>query len=342
MEEASEKQAEAQRTAGDAAAAQTRAAEHAAERPPLDEAARTAHDRRTAVEQQHARCTELGAELDQVRKQLDTLRTEEAECAQGLDSAREAERRAAREAAGADEHLAVAQRAESAAAVAHDLHPGDACPICRRDLPADWEAPDGMKLVEAREVARAANDAAREAADRATELGTERSGIQRRIADAEARLDASETRFREARQGLSREVELDADGPLPASDALIAPLEAARNEAAERLAEHDRIAEDLRADAARQDKAAGVAQEAASNARALVERTRRAAEEALRETRHDDTDHSAVVPARPGSACRRGGSARSGHGAGRRADRVGPGARPGPGGQKGRRGTSAT
>ena len=281
VEDASTKQTEAQRAAERALATEKRDAEHAARRPPLDEAARTARERRVAVEQRHSRCTELGAELDQVRKQLDTLRTEEAECAQGLESAREAERRAAREAVGADEHLAVAQRAESAAAAAHDLHPGDACPICRRDLPADWEAPDGMKLVEAREVARAANDAAREAADRATELGTERSGIQRQIADAEARLDASETRFREAREGLAREVELDADGPLPAWDALIAPLEAARNEAAERLAEHDRIARDLRADAARQDKAAGVAQEAASNAQALVERTRRAAEEAL-------------------------------------------------------------
>ncbi len=281
VEDASTKRTEAQRAAEGALAAEKRDAEHAARRPPLDAAARTAQERRVAVEQRHSRCTELGAELDQVRRQLDTLRTEEAECAQGLESAREAERRAAREAAGADEHLAVAQRAESAAAAAHDLHPGDACPICRRDLPADWEAPAGTKLVEAREVAGAARDAAREAADRATELGTERSGIQRQIADAEARLDASETRFREARQGLAREVELDADGPLPASDALIAPLEAARNAVAERLAEHDRSAEDLRADAARRDKAAGVAQEAASNARALVEHSRRAAEEAL-------------------------------------------------------------
>ena len=281
VEEASKKRADAQRMAENAAAAEKRDKEHAAKRPPLDGAARAAQECRTAVEQKHARCAELAAELDQIRKQLESLRKEEAECAQGLESAREAERRAAGEAARADEHLAVARRAESAVAAAHDLHPGDSCPICRRDLPADWEAPDGAKLIEAEQVAKAAHDAARGAAARVTALDTERNGIQRQIADTEARLAASTTRFRDARQELAREVELDADAPLPARDALIGPLEAASKETAERLAEHDRAAEALREDAARQDKVAGVAHEAASNAQALVERNRRAAEEAL-------------------------------------------------------------
>ena len=279
--DAAKKQTEAQHAAESAADAEKRDEEHAAKRPPLDEAARTASERRASVEQKHVRCAELAAELDHVRKQVDVLRTEEAECARGLESAREAERHAALEAASADEHLAVAQRAESAAAAAHDLHPGDACPICRRDLPADWEAPDSTKLIEARQVARAAHDAAREAAGRATALDAERKGIQRQMADTEARRTASGTRFRNALQELAREVELDTDAPLPARDALISPLEATRNETVGRLAEHDRVAEDLRADATRRDKAAGVAEEAASSARALVERTRRTGEEAL-------------------------------------------------------------
>ena len=281
VEEASKKRAEAERTAENAAAAEQRDAEHAARRPPLDEAARTAQERRTAVEQKHARCAELAAELDQIRKQLESLRTEEAECAHGLGSAREAERRAAGEAARADEHLTGARRAESAAAASHDLHAGEACPICRRDLPADWEAPDATKLVEAQQVAKAAHHAAREAAGKVTALDAERRGMQRQIADTESRRAASETRLRDARQELARAVELHTDAPLPASDALLAPLEAARKQTAEDLAEHDRAAEALREEAARQDKAAGVAQEAASNARALVERNRRNAEEAL-------------------------------------------------------------
>ncbi len=281
VEDAAKKQTEAERTAEGAAAAEKRGAEHDTGRPPLDEAARTARERRVSVEQRHLRCAELAAELDHVRKQVDAFRTEDAECAQGLESAREAERRTAREATTADEHLAVAQRAESAAAAAHDLHPGDACPICRRDLPAGWEAPDGTKLTEAQQVAKAAHDTAREAAGRATALDAERKGILRHIADTEARLAASATRFRDALQELAREVELDIDAPLPAREALIAPLEATRTQTAERLAEHDRVAADLREDATRQDKATGVAQEAASSARALVERTRRTGEEAL-------------------------------------------------------------
>ena len=281
VKDASKKRTEAQRAAESAAAAEKHHAEHAALRPPLDEAARTAREHRAAVEQRHSRCAELAAELDLIRKQLDALRTEETECAQGLESAREAERRAAGEAASADEHLAVARRAESAAAAAHDLHPGDACPICRRDLPAEWKAPDGTKLTEAQHVAKAAHAAAREANGSVTALDAERRGIQRQIADTAAGLGASETRFRGVRQELAREVELDTDAQLPALDALIAPLEAARKETAGRLAEHDRVAEELRENAARQDKAAGVAQEAASSAKVLVERNRRAAEEAL-------------------------------------------------------------
>ena len=263
MEEASKKRAEAERTAENAAAAaEQRDAEHAARRPPLDEAARTAQERRTAVEQKHARCAELAAELDQIRKQLESLRTEEAECAHGLGSAREAERRAAGE--GGPRRRASdrrARRAESAAAASHDLHAGEACPICRRDLPADWEAPDATKLVEAQQVAKAAHHAAREAAGKVTALDAERRGMQRQIADTESRRAASETRLRDARQELARAVELHTDAPLPASDALLAPLEAARKQTAEDLAEHDRAAEALREEAARQDKAAGVAQE---------------------------------------------------------------------------------
>ena len=281
VEDASRRQTEAQRLAASAEAAEKRDAEHAAKRPPLDEAAREAQERRVSVERRHARCAELVADQDHVRRRANALRAEEAERARELESAREAENRAAREAASADEHLAVAQRAASAAAAADDLHPGDACPICRRDLPADWEAPDATRLVEARQVAKAAHDAARDAAGRATTLDVERRGIQRQIADTEVRLAESETRFRDALQELARDVQLDTDAALPAREALLTPLEATRNESAERLTEHDRVAEDLRDHATRQDKAAGVAQAAASNARAFVERARQTGEEAL-------------------------------------------------------------
>ena len=281
VEAASTKRMEAEALAESAATAAKQAADHAARRPLLEEAARTAQARRDRVEQQHSRCAERATERDETRKQLGALRTDEAQCAQRLESALDVERRAAREAAGADQHLAAAQRAESAATAAHDLHPGDACPICRRDLPADWEAPDGSGLAEARQIADAARETAKQAASAVTAVETERKAIQRQASEGEARLVASETRLREARQQLSQEVELDTDTPLPELDTLLAPLEATCTETAARLAEHDRIAEGLRDDAARQDKAAGVTREAAANADRLTDQSRRNADDAL-------------------------------------------------------------
>ena len=283
VEDASKKHAETGRLAESAAAAQKRAAEHDAGRRPLDEASRTALARRDTVEQQHSRCAERGAERDAARKRLATLRAEEAQCAQELESAQKAERRAARGAADADEHLAAARRSESAAAAAHGLRPGDDCPICRRDLPADWEAPDSTGITQAEDIARAAHATAKAAANRVTALGTERGGIERQAAEAEAALGAADARLQEALRELAREVDIDADVALPERDALLAPLEAACTETAERLAEHDRIAEGLRADAAGQDKAAGVARQAAAGADLLVDQSRRNATRAVQQ-----------------------------------------------------------
>ena len=123
VEAASTKRTEAEGLAGSAATAAKQAADHAAGRPLLEEAARTAQARRDQVEQQHGRCAERATERDETREHLEALRTEEAQCVQRLESALDAERRAAREAAGADEHLTAAQRAESAATAAHDLAP---------------------------------------------------------------------------------------------------------------------------------------------------------------------------------------------------------------------------
>ncbi len=281
VEEASTRQADARRGADSAAAAQREAAEHAARRPPLDEAARTARERRDAVERQHARCAERGAERDEAGKRLEGLRAEESACTQRLESAQETERRAAREADGADEHLAAARRSESAAAAARHLHPGDDCPICRRGLPAGWEAPEGAGLAGAEQVASAAHAAAREATRAVTALGAEREGLERQGAEAGTRVDALETRLREARLDLARQVELGADAPFPPRDALLAPLEAACTETAERLAAHDRVADGLRVDAAREDTAASVAREAAANAGVLADQSRANAAQAL-------------------------------------------------------------
>ncbi len=204
----SRKQTEARRRAESAEAARRRAADHATKRAPLDEAAAAARRRRDAVEQKHARCVERTAERDAARQRLDALRAEEAERAESLEAARQAARRATREAAGADDHLAAARRSESAALAARDLHAGDACPICRRDLPDDWEAPHAAGLADAEKIARAAHEAAREADAAVTALRTERNALARQAAEAETGLADLQAALDTARRELAQEAGL--------------------------------------------------------------------------------------------------------------------------------------
>ena len=315
----SRKQTEARRRAESAEAARQGAADHATKRAPLDEAAAAARRRRDAVEQKLARCVERTAERDAARQRLDALRAEEAERAESLEAAQQAARRATREAAGADDHLAAARRSESAALAARDLHAGDACPICRRDLPDDWEAPHVAGLADAEKIARAAHQAAREADAAVTALRTERNALARQAAEAETGLADLQAALDTARRELAQEAGLtglplgtgltgasspaaptaaqpgapdaarpepaapmaarpgvpDAEAPLPERDPLLAPLEVACAETAAMLAGHDRLAEELRADAAAEDTAAGVAREAAANAGAAADQSRR-------------------------------------------------------------------
>ena len=217
--DAARKQTEARRRAESAEAARQRAADHATKRPPLDGAAAAARRRRDAVEQKHARCVERAAERDAARRRLEALRAEEAACAGRLGPARDAALRAAREAAGADEHLAAARRSESAAVAARGLHAGDACPICRRDLPGGWEAPDAAGLADAEALARAAHEAAREADAAVTALRTEGKALTRQAADAEARLADHQAALDTARRELAREAGLAGTSPPPAPTA---------------------------------------------------------------------------------------------------------------------------
>ena len=204
----SRKQTEARRQAESAEAARQRAADHATKRASLDEAAERARRRRDAVDQKLARCVERTAERDAARQRLDALRAEEAERAESLEAARQAARRATREAAGADDHLAAARRSESAALAARDLHAGDACPICRRDLPDDWEAPHAAGLADAEKIARAAHEAAREADAAVTALRTERSALARQAAEAETGLADLLAALDTARRELAQEAGL--------------------------------------------------------------------------------------------------------------------------------------
>ena len=94
----------------------------------------------------------------------------------------------------ASAQLVAAQRADAAAAIASGCEGGDDCPVCRRPLPADFEAPPGADLDAA---ARQATEASA-ALDRARELavGTERDHAHAR--DAAARTVEDERSAAEA------------------------------------------------------------------------------------------------------------------------------------------------
>ena len=279
--EAVMKRAEAERLAEAAGDAARAASEHTGGRAPLERAARATEERRELLSRIHTQWSASADEAAGARGRLDRLREEEAERAGKLEGARETESRAARAAKSAEEHLSAAHRAESAASAAHDLHPGDACPICNRGLPADWKAPDGARLLEARQLAEAARLEAKEAAGGVSALEGELKGVRRRIGEAEAGLEGLEAGLLKARQELARKAKVDADSPVPERDALLGPLEAEWREASARLAEHVRVAEELKAAAARADKEAGVAGEGAANAEEMAEAAGLAANEAL-------------------------------------------------------------
>ena len=281
VEDASGKRVEAGRLAKNAASAREAAAEHAAGRAPLAEAVESARAHRTAVDQGYSRCEELAGELDRTRTHLDELRRESAELGGRLEAARERERCASKAATQADEHLTAARRSESAAAAAHALHPGDECPICRRGLPVNWEAPAGAGMGEAQAAAEEARRAAGEAEREVAGLEAEARALERQTADAGDRLAAVEEKLGEARQELAGHVDLSAVAPLPPREILLAPLEDARTKAGDRLTEHDRVHDELREASSGRDQEASAARAEADGADTLADHARTAADQAL-------------------------------------------------------------
>ncbi len=272
---ASEKRAEAERLGKRAAEAKRRSEERASRRPPLEEAAAAARARRAEVETRHQAAEALGAERREAGKHLGQLRETEAGFAARLAEAREQQSRTGREAAEAEERLAAARRSNSAAHAAAGLHAGDDCPVCRRELPEGWEAPEGAGLEAATRRMQETRAAATEAERQISRLDAELRSAGKRVAEAETAMGKAEARWADARRELAEVASLDADdAALPDRDALLAPFDAACERADAALGEHDREAGGLREEAVERDKQAGIgtseaggAEEAATAAR---------------------------------------------------------------------------
>ena len=278
--ESVESRAAATRSTAAAEVARAAARAHDALRPPLEQALQAAQRRRARLAELHAAAAETAqaadvaaeelAQCEQVRQQVaGRLQAAEAEAAQRSQAATRAQ-----------EHLAAARRSDSAAVIAGALHPGDECPICRTALAPDWQAPAAGDLQAAERAAEAAAAGAATARDAAVALAT-RSGAagdaldqaEERARDAGADAAASRAELAQAAAALEPDsvapVAADQAMPLPAAEALLAPLEAAVAAADWALAQQAERREALAQAAAAEEQAAAVAEQTAANAEQL-------------------------------------------------------------------------
>lgn len=118
----------------------------------------------------------LGARADEVGRVLPGLVASEGE----LGTAREALETATARHTAAAQTLKEAQQASHAAAASHECRPGDPCPVCHRELPAGWTAPESTNLEET----AAAETQTRDQMERAIDAHRRHSEIRIRLVGA--------------------------------------------------------------------------------------------------------------------------------------------------------------
>jgi exonuclease SbcC len=77
--------------------------------------------------------------------------------------------------------LDVLRRTEAAAHAAHDLHPGDPCPVCQRELPAQFAPPKAPSLEAAEQAASEAEKTANRARTRAARAQADVDGVREHL-----------------------------------------------------------------------------------------------------------------------------------------------------------------
>ena len=287
LRDAAEAASESRMRAEAAEAAEARAekerTQHDAGRPLLTEAADTARRNLEQMERQYRECEDHRRGVVAAREKREAARREHAELAARLEVAQEQEGRARAAANAAEAVHAEARRANSAAAAAHGLHPGDDCPICRRDLPAAWTAPGDGGLDDAKQAAREAGAQAREAGMRVAGLRAGQQGGEKRLREFGDAVSAARDALRQGLEGLGQggPGTDDLDAPLPELASLPGPLEAALADATARVEAHDRVRDGLADRAGNAGRAAATAREAARGDSKRAHDTRQAATSAL-------------------------------------------------------------
>ena len=233
------------------------------ERQRLRDASDTAHNHRQTVTRLYEECRTRAEDVKGAEQRLATQRREASNLKQRLETAQSEEHVALRAQAEADAHLAHTRRSDSAAAAARDLHPGDECPVCARDLPHDWLAPAAAGLRDAEQAAEDKRNEADRSGKQVVALAAQLTGAERQIDEATGLVEERVAAFNTALQAMGAEVGTESTGSLPDPVALLGPLDAAVRQTSEACDRHQREHDTRLLNLARRLENAGEAYEAA-------------------------------------------------------------------------------
>ena len=210
------------------------------ERQRLRDASDAAHNHLQTVTRLYDGCRTCGEDVKGAEQRLATQRREASDLKQRLETAQSGEHVAVRAQAEADAHLAHARRSDSAAAAARDLHPGDECPVCARDLPHDWLAPAAAGLRDAEQAAENKRNEADRSGRQVVALAAQLTGAGRQTDETAGLVEERIAAFNTALQGMGAEVGTESTGSLPDPVVLLGPLDAAVRQTSEACDRHQR------------------------------------------------------------------------------------------------------
>ena len=254
---------------------------HDRERERLRELAETEQGRREAVVAQWDACSASGRALDEANGNLTQLQARDGELETHYENALGECKRLERAFSLAQDHLALAQRANLAAAAAEGLHPGEDCLICSRPLAPEWVAPASGDLDEAKAAFTKAEQGEKEARTWATGLEAQRQSLRERIEETEADVRGAEMSHEAALSELTRMVDVEVETELPERAKLLEPFDTAAAVADSALTVHDEEHQQLEQERQRLETAARVAEESSTNAEAAAMTANREAALAL-------------------------------------------------------------
>ena len=231
-----EKKADADNNAAEAEQLQSEAKqaveEHREERKALGEALDDARKRLSDVEGQYTALEAAQHELRDWQGQLEAQRVRKAQLDEAVKAKQTSKERA-------DDELSDARRADSAASAAHGLHVGDHCPVCDRELPADWQRPISVRMGEAEREAGTAAAVLQQAQRRAEEAGIALAEASTECAMARQWRDEKLAESRNAMKRLGEAVP-DIETDLPPKSEVLAPLSEKSVKAQRDIDQHDR------------------------------------------------------------------------------------------------------